>query len=210
MAKIRSAEDLVDVVQADAGWRKKEMSQLMLILERNKAPDGLGLRAIPVLFYAHWEGFVRAAGEAYLQFVAKQGIAGNQIAAHLVAYQIECLVETESPMQRCASWLSLAETLRSAKPLSVRWRHGIDTKSNLNSTVLSRVVVLLGISPDLFQAKLQFLDKVLLPRRNAIAHGRRVVPDIRECREIHDSVIELVETFANLVMNAATTGQYKL
>ena len=75
MSKIRTSSELNDHLSEDLAWRKIELSALKGLIESRN----LGLHKNKVLtrsgiaiLYAHWEGYVKCAATAYLEFVSRQ------------------------------------------------------------------------------------------------------------------------------------------
>ena len=65
--KLRTVENLIDFLNEDIAWRKKELSSLKNnILQANVKLRLTAIRAGVVLLYAHWEGFIKRSAEAYL------------------------------------------------------------------------------------------------------------------------------------------------
>src|SRR5271165_3373436 len=73
MPKIRTLTQLQDALDNDMGWRIKEISTFKLAARTDGVNQKVFVRAGVALVYAHWEGFIRAASEAYLNFVDNQG-----------------------------------------------------------------------------------------------------------------------------------------
>ena len=70
--KIRTTEQLVDEMAAEISWRRKELTDLRYLVESSsgrKIRQDVMTRAGVALLYAHWEGFVKAAAEMYLELV---------------------------------------------------------------------------------------------------------------------------------------------
>jgi hypothetical protein len=55
------------------GWRIKEISAFKLASKTEEGGRRVFVRAGVALVYAHWEGFIKAASEAYLDFVDNRG-----------------------------------------------------------------------------------------------------------------------------------------
>ena len=58
-AKIRTLTQLQEVLDADMGWRIKEISTFKLAAKADRANQKVFVRAGVALVYAHWEGFVK-------------------------------------------------------------------------------------------------------------------------------------------------------
>jgi hypothetical protein len=73
MTKIRTLVELQEVLDTEMGWRIKEISDFKFATKRSQATSPTFTRAGVGLVYAHWEGFIKVASEAYLNFVGNQG-----------------------------------------------------------------------------------------------------------------------------------------
>ena len=73
MAKIRTLTQLQEVLDADMSWRIKEIADFKLATKDRAATSRTFVRAGVALIYAHWEGFIKAASENYLNYVGNQG-----------------------------------------------------------------------------------------------------------------------------------------
>lgn len=85
----------------------------------------------------------------------------------------------------------------------------LSTRSNLNSSVLRDICCVLSLDMSHFDNDLDFLDKVLLHRRNNIAHGDFIEIDFEVLRDMSDRVIELMRKFNNLVDNQVSLQGYR-
>ncbi len=73
MAKIRTLTQLQQALDAEMSWRIKEISHFKLATKVQTITSRTFIRAGVALVYAHWEGFIKAASEDYLNFVDNQG-----------------------------------------------------------------------------------------------------------------------------------------
>ena len=72
---VRTLEQLYDFLSGELAWRTKELVTLKALVEQtspSRERRRVLLRAGVALLYAHWEGFVKRAGSAYLEFVDLQ------------------------------------------------------------------------------------------------------------------------------------------
>tara|TARA_Y100000994_G_scaffold152481_1_gene124871 strand:+ start:591 stop:992 length:402 start_codon:yes stop_codon:yes gene_type:complete len=63
---------LIDKLEADLGWRKKEITNLLLL--ENEKNRHIIFKSALLLLYSHWEGFVKNASKAYLEYVSSKKI----------------------------------------------------------------------------------------------------------------------------------------
>ena len=77
MSKIRTLNDLNERLSEDLVWRKKELSVLKGLIETNSFTQNKTnalIRSGIALLYAHWEGYIKCAASAYLEFVPDKEI----------------------------------------------------------------------------------------------------------------------------------------
>ncbi len=70
---IRTVDQLNEFLSGEIIWRKKELTALRSLVESAKSStdkQNALIRSGMTVLYAHWEGFVKAAASAYLEFVA--------------------------------------------------------------------------------------------------------------------------------------------
>jgi MAE_28990/MAE_18760-like HEPN len=76
---INTIDDLQDRLDSAISWRRVELSALKSAVEQaeNRSPGSPLSRALArsgvAMLYAHWEGFVKEACQAYVDYVAKGG-----------------------------------------------------------------------------------------------------------------------------------------
>ena len=85
----------------------------------------------------------------------------------------------------------------------------LSTRSNLNSAVLQDLCCFLSLDITQFESDFDFLDKILLYRRNNIAHGQFIEIDIDTLRDMSERVIEMMRKFNNLVDNEVNLQGYR-
>ena len=73
--KIRSTEELINYLDDDLAWRRKEIIELRAVARSAKEKKAdVHVRAGIAMLYAHWEGFVKNASNAYVIFVSAMGM----------------------------------------------------------------------------------------------------------------------------------------
>lgn len=209
---MRTVEDLIEAVSHDLVWRKKELTELKVLVDGNggKVKQRVLIRAAIALLYAHWEGFVKKASGYYLKYVALQRANLDQLQTNFLVLSARSAAAEASGNGGFKNGMDLAEFYLNCagKRANVPHRKIIDTRSNLGSGVLREILVLLGLDDSGFATRMQFIDGKLVNPRNHVAHGEDLHITPEEYQELHESVMALIEEFRNKVENAAATKRY--
>jgi hypothetical protein len=213
--KIRSTTELVDALDRDLVWRKKELTALKFLIDegngRGDRRDAL-LRAGVALLYAHWEGYVKTAGTSYLEFVDFQKLRYDQLARNFVALGARAILRRAGETDRIASHLEVARFFAEglAQQGKIPVKNGISTKANLGSRVLKDILNTLGLDTTFYEMKGVLIDEMLLATRNTVAHGEQVIVTSERWEELHREVLSLMENVRTAISNAVVTGQYRV
>ena len=201
----RSLLELSDRLSQDRVWRLKEISS---VLKLSKSAS-LGvverefcLRAGAALFYAHWEGFVKRAATAYLEYIALQRPRVDQMADFLLCLFVQDRISNLYDRARVLEVAQMLLRSAEAQP-KVNYKSAIDTESNLSSKVFKKVLIQIGLSTSPFDTKMNAIDTKILNNRHPIAHGAKGEIDTEELEEIGALVIGLCESFKDEIENAA-------
>lgn len=212
MNKIRGVNELTDYLDKEISWRIKEIANLKISIDISDNPQQKTLirPAIPLL-YAHWEGFIKNASEAYLNFVQNQNHRYGELAKCFIAIGLKKEIDKLNKSKKTAKlYISLIEFIynRTEKTTNINFSNSISTNSNLNSSVFDDIAVSLGIKTSIFEPKYNFIDKSLLYRRNNIAHGEYLELDKKSYSELSEEVLILVRQFKTEIENSAIQKKY--
>lgn len=209
--KIRTLSDLNDILDEEFAWRLKELADLKFIAQSSPSTkESSAIRAGLPLAYAHWEGFVKASAQYYLNFVLMQKIDLGKLQTCFIALSSRNLLNKFSESNRTFLYHELVTHLTSESVLMAPANYStlINTRANLNSSVFTDISTSVGISPKSYETKFKFIDESLLKRRNEIAHGNYLDIDATSFRQIVDEVIGLLRLFKNDILNTASTKAY--
>ncbi|ACB53719.1 hypothetical protein cce_4371 [Crocosphaera subtropica ATCC 51142] len=85
----------------------------------------------------------------------------------------------------------------------------IDDKRKEIRTDSYSMSIILGIDFSVYSTKSKLIDEKLLKSRNEIAHGNYLLIDRDGYIELHEIVIEMINTFRNQIENAAINENFK-
>jgi hypothetical protein len=213
---INTIDDLEDRLNSAISWRRVELSALKSAVEQaeSRSPGSPLSRALArsgvAMLYAHWEGFVKEACQAYVDYVAKRRLKCSELNDGLLRTVLLGLHKRALGGDQLANddLIQVArrpEQTRAKIPRSTI----VDTKSNLRYSVFADILYSVGISMDKFATKSHLVDRSLCDARNSIAHGRDLFPGQGDFSELHHEVIAMIEDLRDLIMANARQGLYK-
>ena len=212
MNKIRGVNELADYLDKEISWRIKEIADLKISIKSSDNPRQKTLirSSIPLL-YAHWEGFVKKASEAYLNFVQNQNHRYRELAKCFIAIGLRKEIDNLIKSKTAKLNISLIEFIYNSpeQTTDIKFSNSISTKSNLSSLVFDNIAVSLGIETNIFEPKYNFIDKALLARRNNIAHGEYLDLDKESYSDLSEEVLNLIRQFKTEIENSAVQKKYK-
>jgi len=211
MTKIRTLEHLQSILDNELAWRKSELEVIKSLVTARTSTEIINchIRSGIALLYAHWEGFVKAAGNAYLIFITSQKLTYLDLTNNFVTIAAKRLLSEAALSNQTTIYAKVTDffmsglTDRCTQPMEVQ------TKSNLSSEVLREIVHTLGLDYREYETKAKLIDRTLLKNRNEIAHGQYLLIDVQQFLELHRTMIDLLDLFSNQVSNAASTKAYK-
>jgi MAE_28990/MAE_18760-like HEPN len=210
---IRTVDDLSNRLDAELAWRKKELSDLKYFIDLSLTDRGrhrvLGRCGITIL-YAHWEGFIKLASRYYLEFVAMQRLRNDQLQPNLLTLSLRTTVTFSPESHRHSEYGKVTDFFISGLSNHARlpFKTGLETESNLSSTVLKEITWCLGVEYLPYESKEKFIDSRLLARRNHIAHGQEVDVDSNEFEEMCTIVIDMMTYLKTELENSALLRRF--
>lgn len=215
---LRTLTQLQDELDAERIWRLKELSvlrkKLLSGVARNSVVTGDDLallRPCIAMIYAHWEGFVKAAASAYLEFVAMQRLPHKEMLSPFLALAARRHASEAGATGPAADRIIISFYRDHSESRGyIPYKGGVDTKSNLWFEVFQEIYESLGLPWQSYELKQKLIDTKLVSKRNAIAHGRYIDVKTDDVEELFDEIIELMDMIKEQLLDAANTGKYKV
>lgn len=209
--KARTELEVLQLLDEEFAWRRKELSTIHADVRSaavNSRP--VRLRAGTALLYAHWEGFVKAASEAYLDFVARRRLQYRQLCPGLLTLALRTRLNTLMSNDEASAHLAFVEFILGdlASHAQLPKRGVVKTGANLNSQRLRVIVLSLGLDYTPFELKENLIDHQLLEWRNNIAHGRSLFPSEGEFEALYQEISTLLRNFKDQIANAVALKTY--
>lgn len=209
---LRTAEQLSDRLSNELAWRKKELSEVKSLIETKTFPFSKHralIRSGICLLYAHWEGFVKIAGNSYLEYVRMKKLCYKDLASNFLALAMKEKLNEARETNKPSLFIPVCDFF--LEDLSQRCelpKEIISTASNLSSEILREITSILGIDFSPYSTKAVLIDTKLLKKRNEIAHGEYSISDREEYIELHAEIIAMLNIFRNQIENAAINKDY--
>lgn len=195
----------------DLAWRRKEIIELRAIARSAKAKKAdVHVRAGVSMLYAHWEGFIKNASNAYVAFVSALKMKTRELEDSFVALSIKTRLAAMGDSGKSAVAVSTIAHLISIldKPASLP-AAGISAEGNLKSEVFVNIGGWLGIDVNKYSARFNLIDETLLASRNKIAHGEYLNISPQRFDSLADEILELMVWFKTDLENAAACKSFQ-
>lgn len=211
MAKIRTITQLQEALDAEMGWRIKEISAFKLATKTDGVNRKVFVRAGVALVYSHWEGFIKAASEVYLNFVDNQGHIYRDLKSCFAVFglkgKLALLTDSRQAKPNIEAFdFVLAEL---DKPARMSMSSAIDTEANLTSKVFTNIASSLDIATTGYETKFNLIDESLVRRRNKVAHGEYLDLAADDFRTLADEVLQMMRNYKTDLENAASMATYR-
>jgi len=209
--KINQLEGLLE---EDLGWRKKEISTLILIAKSSN--EEVILKSIILLIYAHWEGYIKKSSKLYLKYISESKknlceLTDNFKAVALKNIISQCFVSKDSlTLQNEISFINgLAKAEKKKFKLAIDIDNDfdssiIDTNSNLKPKVFKNIISIIGLNyKSQIASKETYINSQLLANRNMIGHGSKYVKDlnndfnleIKDIEKLRDIIFSIIDNY---------------
>lgn len=213
MARRLTRESLVDLLDADIGWRRLELSALRTARLRATGPaEATAARAAVTLAYAHWEGYVITSGRVLLSYVTGLRLKYEDLSDPYLALCLAAkLGQADQSVSKIRRHIDVVVTLRRSAD-QARFpapERAIQGDGNLKSDKFDDIVTRLALDPRPFELHYKWLDGELLRQRNSIAHGESEHTEPEFGLEALDAVRGLLDDFRTAAQNAVVLEVFR-
>lgn len=212
MSKLRTVTQLCDCLDQEISWRRKELITLKLLHDKARDHQAVLLRRAGIaLLYAHWEGFVKAAGTSYVEFVARQGLRFGQLTPNFIAIGMKGKLSIADDTVKGQRLVEIATFFAAAmnEKANIPWTGAVQTKSNLSPERLRDIITVLGMDYHPFELKERAVVERLVRQRNLVGHGHYLDVDKDEYTDLHRAVLDMIDEFKGQLDIAATTQSFR-
>ncbi len=210
--KIRTIEELQNILDDDFAWRRKELSQIYTSIAAAKSVQkNTNIRIGIVMLYAHWEGFVKKAADSYLTYIACKRLNYSQLANNIIAICLKSDLSLYQETNKNAIHIKMVEFL--TDQLNTRAKVPTDdiinTQSNLSSAIFKEILSIVGVDYTPYELKEKFIDLQLLKIRNSVAHGQD--PELKEIEfsALYSEITSLMGSLKIELLNNAVQAKFK-
>lgn len=211
MAKIRTLTQLQETLDMEMSWRIKEISDFKLVTKKQPTASHTFTRAGVALVYAHWEGFIKAASEAYLNFVDNQGHIYRDLKTCFAVFGLKGRLALLNTGRKARSNIEALEFVLSEidKPAKMNMSSAINTEANLTSSVFANIAASIDIPISSYETKFNLIDESLVNRRNKVAHGEYLDLSPEDFMILANEVLQMMRSYKTDIENAASLQSYK-
>lgn len=213
MSKIRTLDQLQNILDGEFSWRLKEIANLKIVVRSSdKLCKSTAVRAAIPLLYGHWEGFIKNSSTHYLDYVNGQSLTYRDLKSCFIVFgvkrKINDLVSSKNSSVSIATLEFLRDELDERAKLKIE--SAIRTEFNLSSKVFANIAESIGINTQGYESRYHLIDESLLKRRNHIAHGEYLDVDSEGFRELADEILYLLRSYKTDIENAVSLKEYRL
>ena len=207
--KIRSLSEFNDTLDESKAWRKKDILELKLQIEKQPKSGILAKSAI-VIAYSHWEGYVRDSITAIIEYINAKKVRYNDIRIEIIVFQFLYELKHHMIHTNIDNIIELIRRINTSKRIFINSKTHIRKIKMLTWNEYKKIMQLLGLDIKSLETKQKFIDERLISTRNRIAHGEyENAVDHSLAIETLKLVIEIIEQHHAQVTEYISKKQYR-
>ena len=219
--KIKDLPSLEEKIDNELAWRKKELTSIKVDVEssetKEKSEQSRAIRSGIAMLYAHWEGAVKTIAEYYLVYVAGLNLKYGELKNNFLAIAMKHSLDEFKDTKKASIHNKLIDEIYAKKEESscIPCKNIIKTDSNLKMDIFKEITATIGIDCDPYMLKKMLVDQRLLGNRNKIVHGERLekldgISNANDYIDLHETIVELINSFAQNIKEAARNEEYRI
>lgn len=210
--RLRTLDELSTTIRDDLAWRRKEIVAFESVVRQvDPGKRQAVMRGAVASLYANWEGFVRFAASAYLEYVRIRRLSWSQLTHEFIALAIRSRINAAASSNQLDSHVVAAKFLidewhcRASLPKS----DVITVGGNLSARVFQSIVVGLGlVYRDEYRSIEKSVFDSLLNARNQLAHGEWQLVEQDDYDRYRKDIQTAMELFCASIEDAARDSQF--
>lgn len=213
-------EEFEQLIQDDLSWRKKEITELYLVICDKK--NEVLMKSIILILYAHWEGYIKKSSKLYIKYISDKGIKISELTTNFKAVFLKTNISNtidvreKLNLSKELEFMNKYEKIQGKKfSVSIDLDNElesdiINTHDNLNPKVFKNILNILGIKyMDSFISREHYINSSLLGNRNAIGHGSKFNKDrqaefdlsIEHIGELKTFIIQALDLYRDVILD---------
>lgn len=220
--------DMRAALEAELLWRQNEYTFFKnLMNDLNEEEKEKYRKALILILYSHFEGFIKVSLLTYIQYINSQDLCRKQVNSSLVVASLhkefvaydnldrkskvfKKELPDDSNLHRYSRRIDLIDQLDDFLNDSLNVDDNIiDTESNLWYIVLKKNLYKIGLPIDIFNEYETAINK-LVNRRNSIAHGNtRSGVSGFEFQEIENNTISTINAVIRVLYDYANNRKFE-
>jgi len=213
MGILRTLDQLEASLTEDLKWRIHELEQWQKIAEHAREHELPGLlRGGLALLYAHWEGYVKVAGRAYLEYVGRKGLKLGDLRHELAAVALRSMLGRGEMSKKSTDHIKIVEALRGEAGLPANLPYTsatIRTRANLNFETFADIMESIGCDAARHEIYRSTIDARLLRHRHEIVHGKEDYVTLQDWSDIKDRIVIIPHDVRSQISNEASQEGYR-
>lgn len=201
-------DSVVAEILEENSWRDGEFARLKIVAPT--VDEAIWCRMALLMVYAHWEGFIVSATKILFRNLSAHGVRSKDATTEIL---VTCLKDSYRRLSGKQSFEQRVEFTREFLLLidsDIKMQGKLDTRSNLNSKVLSEICAILKFDFNRYSELTSDIDR-LVNIRNNIAHGENAfVLDRVNIQNYIRVVTEAIDVFVEQVEGLVSSKTYLL
>jgi hypothetical protein len=207
--KIKTLDELLNKIDSDLHWRKREIFEIKSLLEFDKLNIEYQKRVLIPLLYSHWEGFIKNISNFYLNYLSQKNILKSELKLGLISLFFNSEIEKLIGQKKINKSLFLLQKISNLSEIKFE-KNLINSNSNLNYEVFENILQVLEIDSSLITEDEKNLINKLVNLRNHIAHGFIITISEEDYNSIKIKIIPLLERYKTVIIESAVNETYLL